>query len=130
MKRIGLIGLLVYYLAGSVCLPSGNFACGSDLAGIYRHCKAHEDKDMTPLDFVSDHLVNIDGIFDKHCGGDQQKPHLPVLFHHHISQSIILIQSFFNFSVKPIALLKKVTLHSEALYKTGHCYKFFHPPVS
>ena len=41
---------------------------------MYKHCKSTEDKDMTPLDFITDHLINIDGIFDKHDNEDEQKP--------------------------------------------------------
>src|SRR5437868_5797201 len=55
----------------------GDFSALKDLPGMYRHCKATEDKDMTPLDFLTDHLVNIDGIFDKHDHGDAQRPHNP-----------------------------------------------------
>ena len=44
----------------------GDFSMLNELPEMYSHCKATEDKDMTPLDFITDHLVNIDGLFDKH----------------------------------------------------------------
>ena len=47
----------------------------NEIPEMYHHCKSTEDKDMTPLDFITDHLVNIDGLFDKHENGDEQKPH-------------------------------------------------------
>jgi hypothetical protein len=46
-----------------------------DLPDMYRQCKTMEDVDMGPIDFLTDHLINFDGAFDKHTNGDQQKPH-------------------------------------------------------
>lgn len=37
---------------------------------------------MTPIDFITDHLINIDGAFDSHDHGDEQKPHTPISSHH------------------------------------------------
>ena len=54
---------------------------------MYNHCKSTEDKDMTLIDFITDHLINIDRLFDKHDKGDSQKPHAPVNFHQTISAS-------------------------------------------
>jgi len=66
--------LLVYYACGALLL-GGNFSDLADLPTMYAHCKATEDKDMTPLDFITDHLVNIDALFDSHPAGDEQRPH-------------------------------------------------------
>ena len=60
-------------------MPMGDFSSITDLPAMYRNCKATEDKDMTPLDFITDHLVDIDCIFDAHENGDEQKPHTPPL---------------------------------------------------
>jgi len=64
-----------YFLLGAVCLPGGNFALVGQLPKMYAECKAHEDKDMNLIDFVTDHLICIDAIFDSHQGNDEQKPH-------------------------------------------------------
>ena len=128
--RTGIILLLSYYLLGTVCLPLGNFSFGNDLPEMYRHCKAHEDKDMTPLDFVTDHLVNIDGIFDKHCNGDRQKPHSPPPSQHHPIQIVITFQPFTSHSFRPVAVTEKQPLSTETLYNSGFYHKIFHPPVS
>lgn len=73
-KSIGIF-ILIYYSIGSLILPLADFSTISYLPEMYAHCKATEDKDMTIVDFVTDHLINIDGIFDKHDHGDEQKPH-------------------------------------------------------
>lgn len=38
----------------------------------------YEDKDLTPIDFITDHLVCLDSLIDSHCNGDEQKPHQPL----------------------------------------------------
>lgn len=77
MSKILSITLVVYYLFGLIILPKGNFASLQKLPEMYSHCKSVEDKDMTIGDFFTDHIINIDGMFDKHDHGDEQKPHEP-----------------------------------------------------
>lgn len=75
VKKALSLFLLALYSFGTFCLPMGDFFMLKDISEMYRFCKANEDKDMTPLDFITDHLVNIDGLFDQHANGDEQKPH-------------------------------------------------------
>ncbi len=49
---------------------------------MYDHCKLNEDADLNLVDFVFDHLMGIDGSFDKHDGGDEEKPHSTTPFQH------------------------------------------------
>ncbi|MEO8085734.1 MAG: hypothetical protein ABI763_02880, partial [Bacteroidota bacterium] len=62
MARFISILILSYYVAVNLCLPQGDFSAVVDLPQMYRHCKSTENKDMTPFDFVTDHLINIDGL--------------------------------------------------------------------
>ncbi len=75
---------------------------------MYRHCRAKEDKDMTPFDFITDHLVNIDGLFDKHDNGDDQKSHDPSQAQRHgqanftcITYFSLSLTNFYTVKVKP-----------------------------
>lgn len=90
MKTILIKFLIIFYSLGTIFLPMGDFSALGDLHKMYAHCKATEDKDMTVMDFITDHLINIDGVFDKHQNGDEQKPHKPFEFsvHFPISQFI------------------------------------------
>ena len=81
MLKFVSIFLITYYTLGSTLLPLGDFSRLVDLPEMYRHCKNTEDKDMTFVDFITDHLIDIDGLFDKHDHGDKQKPHTPLNFH-------------------------------------------------
>lgn len=109
----------------------GDFSMLNDIPEMYRHCKATEDKDMTPFDFITDHLLNIDGLFDKHENGDEQKPHQPIQNHHYgqttgsfITYSIISVTQ--QFCVVKTELL----IPSKNFLPTDHSAKIFRPPIS
>ena len=78
MKKLICILTLFYYSIGSLLLPASNFSISPELPQMFSHCKATEDKDMNFVDFLTDHLINIDGIFDHHEASDEQKPHQPM----------------------------------------------------
>jgi hypothetical protein len=129
LKKTVNIFLLAFYSFGTFCLPLGDFSVLQDIPEMYRHCKATEDKDMTPLDFITDHLVNIDGLFDKHDKGDEQKPHTPIQFRHSQIQTTFLVNQF-EFSVsKPMPSKNKLPVYSEVFYFSGYISKIFRPPI-
>ncbi len=78
MTRISAHILLAYYLIGTLLLPHGDFRSLADLTTLYQHCKATEDADMTPLDFITDHLTCFDALVDNHPPADEQRPHTPL----------------------------------------------------
>lgn len=128
MKQVAFIFILFYYALGSVILPSSDFSILPKLPSLFAHCKATEDKDMTILDFITDHLMNIDGVFDAHEQGDDQKPHQP--FDCKISNALICI--VFN----PISSVISVNeIKVENVFITNTNYKFdfvgniFRPPM-
>jgi hypothetical protein len=112
-------------------LPLGDFSSSQDIPEMYRHCKATEDKDMTVFDFVTDHLINIDGVFDKHTNGDEQKPHSPIQ-NQHVAQ-IITFQaiSVFTFKAKPIYPAEKEVfpIQSDNYFTSDYISKIFRPPI-
>lgn len=95
---------------------------------MYHHCKATEDKDMSSIDFLTDHLLNIDGIFDKHDNGDEQKPHQTPSSQHHV-QSNLYFANFNSFSLnrynRPIL---KHPICDVKFIPYKYINKFFHPP--
>ncbi len=129
MKKAVNIFLLVFYSFGTFCLPLGDFSMLNDLPEMYRHCKATEDKDMTPLDFITDHLVNIDGLFDKHESGDEQKPHTPIQNHHH-GQTTISFIAYFAFSITQFHHTEmKPLIPSVNFLPSDYITKIFRPPI-
>ena len=129
MKKAIYIFLLVYYSFGTICLPSGDFSILPDLHQMYQHCKATEDKDLTPFDFITDHLMNIDGVFDKHDNGDEQKPHTPIQLHHSQMQSTFVLRQFVFHVNNPIAYNLKLPFFSEKVYFADYISKIFRPPI-
>lgn len=131
MNKATNIFLLVYYLFGTFCLPMSNFALVSDLPQMYHHCKDTEDKDLTPTDFVTDHLLNFDRLFDKHNHGDDQKPHKnsEITFHNAIIQ-IFQKPEIFEFKNNVIVVSNlKVTNFKKDMYSHILTSCIFRPPI-
>lgn len=127
MKNAGLTFIAIYYLLGNLLLPMGDFSAIVDLPAMYNHCKATEDKDLGPLDFITDHLINIDGLFDDHAHGDPQKPHTPFPFHHQLAHSFIIEPFFFISSSALNAAAKTNVSDDDGLYD-GFISQIPHPP--
>jgi hypothetical protein len=116
---------------GIFILPMADFSTLTDLSQQYKHCKETEDKDMTIVDFVTDHLINIDCIFDKHQNGDHQKPHKSYQSNQHN-----IAVGFVN---KYRAILISKVIYKESIQVFGsisssqYCFQFssviFHPPI-
>lgn len=130
MSRQISLFLLVYYLFGILCLPQGDFSALADLPRMYQHCKSTEDKDMTPLDFITDHLFNIDALFDKHSNDDEQKPHSPIQFHYPTSQTIFINKLQAILPSKSILNKKENTQYTDKLYFFDYQSFIFRPPIS
>jgi hypothetical protein len=129
LKKLTGIFLLTFYAFGIFCLPSGDFSMLSDLPAMYLHCKATEDNDMTTIYIITDHLVNINGIFDKHDNGEHQKPHTPNPSHRQGQTQILAldcisfsIAQFYPVNVKPLKLLV-------SFLPSDYFSKIFHPPI-
>ena len=129
MKQLTSILLLSYYLFGTLCLPHGDFSAIADLPAMYQHCKASEDKDMTPIDFLTDHLINIDSLFDKRENGDEQKPHSPIQFHHVYSLSSFVTKQFEIDFIKPYFFKSNFSIYTDRLYFSGYSTFVFRPPI-
>lgn len=76
MRAIGSI-VLVYYAFG-VFLLQGDFNVLGRISEMHDHCKATEDRDMTWVDFITDHLACFDALVDSHPPGDEQRSHNPL----------------------------------------------------
>jgi hypothetical protein len=98
------------------------------LPDVYRHCQANEDRDMTAWDFITDHLVNIDRLADKHSPGDHQKPHHPKQVSHGCQQQIF-VNPLFRISLR-LNFFERVCAWSlpEPVLLSGFPSGIFHPP--
>lgn len=107
----------------------GDFAVLPNLPDIYRNCKANEDKDMTAFDFVKDHLINIDGIFDKHNHGDEQKPHQPIQRQHHTQPNICVVTHYKRLIIPIYSIELNVVDSNEQIFSTLFTIPVLRPPI-
>lgn len=133
MKFIFTKIFILLYSLGTISLPMGNFSALGDLQKMYDHCKATEDNDMSLMDFITDHLINIDSFFDKHQNGDEQKPHKPFEFNinYPIPQFISAFEYFVCNGSNTFVLSYKTKISK---YKNiGYTYdiidSIFRPPI-
>jgi len=72
----------VYFLAGTILLPQGDFSALSQLKGMYHHCKTIEDPDIDLADFITEHLLNLDDMGEEKEEADEHElPHNSMPFH-------------------------------------------------
>ncbi len=132
MKNILQLFLITFYSLGTIFLPMGNFSVIGDLPKMYAHCKATEDKDMTALDFVTDHLINIDSLFDKHDNGDEQKPHKGIdITIHHITNIFFQEIKNIEFKSNKISISNTVLIpdYENSIYFHNPIFSIFRPPI-
>lgn len=120
---------MVYYAFGTLCLPQSDFSVLPLLPAMYRHCKAFEDKDMTPFDFIKDHLINIDHFFDPHEPDDEQKPHTPVNFHQQIPLIVISLPPVHSWVNFPEVITNSRFMLYIQLYHFIFSSSIFRPPT-
>ena len=57
-------------------MPQGYFAALTKLPDMYRHCQTTEDPDMNVIDFVTEHLLNLEeGAADENDIDEHELPH-------------------------------------------------------
>lgn len=129
MKTALYIFLFSFFSLGTLFLPAGDFSSLADLPSMYYHCKSTEDKDMTPVDFITDHLLNIDCLFDKHDNGDEQKPHTPIPNQHQKQTidtyfaSLGITITYFN------SIETKLIIPSLNVHRSYYIPEVFRPPI-
>lgn len=128
MRRSTCILLLLCFLVSTVCAPEADFSLLAQLPAMYRHCKTTEDPDMNFIDFITDHLINVDGIFDKHLPGDNQKPHQPFQFHH-LQHANTFIHAALQMNIAgPVFQLNNFKLPGNKSFHSSYITYIFHPP--
>ena len=130
MRRFFCMLLMLCFFISTISVPESDFTLLAQLPSLYRHCKETEDKNMNFIDFITNHLINIDSIFDTHDPNDSQKSHQPFQFEH--LQHIVAYEAVYSninvttpiFQCKTIHLLKSNYFHSD------YISYIFHPPDS
>ncbi len=129
LARLINIVFVTFYLSGIFILPMGNFNILVDIPEMYKHCKAVEDKDMTPIDFITDHLICLDSLIDSHSNGDEQKAHQPLPKTLGSVQQPIFFNIILSFDKPLIEDTKLIFGYIEQNHPQSFFKSIFHPPV-
>jgi hypothetical protein len=128
MRRPACISLLLCFLISTVCFPEADFSLLAQLPALYRHCKAIEDPDMDSIDLITNHLINIDGIFDKRLPGDNQKSHWAFQFHNLQHANTFICASLQMKITEPVFQLNNFKLVRSKSFRSDYIGYIFHPP--
>jgi len=120
--------LMLCFFISTVSVPESDFALLPQLPALYHHCKETEDEDMSFVDFVTDHLININDIFNTHDTNDSQRPHQPFQFEH--LQHIVAYEPVYSNLNVATPSLRCESIHvskTDSLHSDYISY-LFHPP--
>ena len=129
MKRLLSIIFSAYFIVGFLLLQQSDFSMLQDLPAMYQQCKTSEDKDLTPLDFITDHLLNMDCLFDQHDNGDIQKPHVPPQFNHQSYQNVFVLKDILIQTKVPVKLSLHNHRYSDSSVPQDYIGSIFRPPI-
>lgn len=109
--------------------PIGNPA-SMNFREMYQHCSA-EDHDITPLDFVFEHLLNFEFVINCIEGEneDEHQPFQTVESSGQIAITIPAVMSI-NFSQRLFSTDQTIhTIHNIGFHSSNFSADIFHPPV-
>ena len=129
MIKFSAILLTAYFFAGTLFLPEGDFSTLSQLPKMYQHCKATEDPDMDVPDFITEHLLEVDGLLGHEEQDAKEKPHQPIQFHHQLTQ-FNFVSTELKFEFKQPSVKKTTTsVVANNIYLSDYAGSVFRPPI-
>ena len=122
--------LLFYFMAGTLFLPEGDFSTLPDMPKMYANCKALEDPDMDLPDFITEHLLSVDGLLGQEIPEPGDKPHQPIQFHHQFVQISTVARQFNIELQQPATGEHQLTAQIDDVYLRGYTVAVFRPPIA
>lgn len=110
----------------------GDFLTLQDIPKMYQSCQEHEHHDISSLDFITDHLINIDGFFNKNNNENDQKPHKDFHFTHRHSVAIYFqeLKKIEFYNANPILKNKIIIFkHIKLNYSFNPFNSALRPPI-
>ena len=129
VNRFFFILTSIYFLTGTLLLPQGDFSALSQLRGMYNHCKTIEDPEMNVMDFVTEHLINLEGAEDNDGPGEHELPHNPIPFHTSTTSFFYCINEpgIVSFKMEQAVVLQQAQYQSP-YFSRLNTHKIFQPP--
>jgi hypothetical protein len=135
MQKYSALFLLIYYTFGSLCLPRGDFSLLTELPKMFEVCEKTEHQDMNIFEFVTEHLIDIGGMFDTHEQDDDQKAHKPFHFSHQAQSIMVVLPPSVEWtdiaiSYIPIVLFENIKPITNKTFIPSHFLAdIFRPPI-
>ena len=129
MRKLVYLLFSTYFVAGMLVLQKSDLFIPHDLPDIYGHCKALENLEITPLDFITDQLLDLDNIFDLNNCNDPQKPHQTPQVNHETCNDIFLVTEISLVFHKPMLPEQNISVRSTDFNPDGFIGNIFHPPI-
>ena len=115
-----------------LAFPMCDFSMIKDVPKMYQHCKETEDKDLTVLDFITDHLIDVDCFFESDDKNDEPKSHQSNSNHQPTctvqlasqTQAILIEKQVF------VEITTSINAHYLNNYSFTHLFCVFRPPIS
>lgn len=127
---IGLIAILTLGLLQPVL-----YMQPVNLYEVYQQC-SHEDPDINPVDFVFEHLLNLEefvSCFEHEDPNEENElPHQPIQIVHNAAQTFVAIPKRLEVRVQPrVELNAEIDhpLNKESLYFYNYHTDIFRPPI-
>ena len=135
VRKIPIILFILFYSAGTLLCPMGDFSCTKNIAQEYNQCKG-EDADIDAFDFVFEHLLNLESLFDqfetKTPEEKNDKPHQPFQQIQSLSQMPVVVSKHLHIESGPayVASYQRAVypLCKDDLIPSGFLTEVFHPP--
>jgi len=134
LKKFASIGLVTFYLLGTLVLPLGDFSVVKGLPAAFQHCKATENKDLNVFEFLAEHVCGIGQLIEEtehefELDKDGDKPHAPIQFSFEQQQIICFYQQVKVLAIKPVSELLPVSVLNDKVYISDYISKIFRPPI-
>lgn len=105
-----------------------------DLPKMYQHCKETEDANLTIVDFFTDHLIDLDYIFEEKHQNNSEKPHQSHTQHQNNFSVQIITPTLHTFIPEQRQVYFIVKQKYNSSYQINYSYSFknaiFHPPIA
>jgi len=135
MRKLSVILLMTYYGIGTIILPMGDFSNAKYFAKVYDQC-SKEDPDMDALDFVFEHLMNLEIVcqhFETPGNEENEKPHQPLQQLQSLSQTLVVLNNPMQFEAVQDALfpvkINTYLLSPDNFISSPFLTEVFHPPL-
>ena len=131
MKKAVIIFYTFYYTFAMIAFPMCDFSMVKDIPQMFQHCKETEDKDLTAFDFITEHLIDFDCIFDNHDKGNEQKSHQPNTNHQPTYSVQLATPPQVVLAEKQVFVEIATSINANYLndYSFTHSFCVFRPPI-